>query len=258
MKSTLAAMLLIPALLALPTGAPAQGKSSRPQATAAPAEETDAASFARFESELKSALQSADPAAMALLTRFPLRVNGDGGSLRELLNASALQQEFDQAFPEWFRKEVLAAPSSNVERSDMVGIANGLIWAERVSTDNGMRYRLRTINTGRSTRTGAAQPQLVYACQTPKHRILVDSSNDEAFRYRSWNIPGFPPQKPDLEMSGSVDFEGRGECAHRVFTFERGDTRIIVTEPGCGESDTPVGSLEVQIKGATAANYSCE
>lgn len=247
--------------LAAAGGGHAQYKSSAsndPPAT--PAVDDEAALYARFERELKGALADADPIAAALLVSFPLRVNsGDGGHL-EIGNAAALQTHFGLVFTPSVRESIAAieaggAPEPIGERYLM---ADGTLWLDRIDHGNGPRFRVAIVNSTREESAAAAYPRLVYACETIKHRVVVEQTGVEEYRYRSWNLPTFPPAAPSLQLTGSADAEGTGECRHAVYAFERGDTRIDVSEPGCGENEWPEGQVSVSIKGEPAGDWTCE
>jgi len=250
------AVALAGLLLALANSGLAQATSdSGAQAPAA----DDAALYARFNVELKRALADSDPIATALLVSFPLRVNGVGGSRIDIGNAAALQAHFALAFTPAVRASIAAmdtggAPEALGERYLM---ADGTLWLERIDHGNGPRFRVKIVN---STGGGSATdyPRLVYACETIKHRIVIEQTGVEDYRYRSWNLPSFPPATPSLQLTGRADAEGSGECRHATYAFERGDTRIDVSEPGCGENDWPEGQISVTIKGKPAGDWSCE
>ena len=123
---------------------------------------------------------------------------------------------------------------------------------------NGPRFRVAIVNGTREESAAAPYPRLVYACETIKHRIVVEQTSVEDYRYRSWNLPTFPPTAPSLQLSGTADSEGTGECRHAIYAFERGDTRIDVSEPGCDENDWPQGQVTVTIKGQSAGDWACE
>lgn len=237
----------------------AQGKSSRPAEPAAAASD-DAALYARFERELKVALAAADPIATALLVSFPLRVNGSDGSHIEIANAAALQAHYGLVFTPSVRQSIAEAPSGGEPEAlgERYLMADGTLWLDRIDHGNGARFRVAIVNGTREESAAAGYPRLLYACETVKHRIVVELTGIEDYRYRSWNLPSFPPAKPSLELTGSADSEGTGECRHAIYAFERGDTRIDVSEPGCGESEWPQGQIAVTIKGQPAGEWACE
>lgn len=237
----------------------AQVKSSNADDPPAAAND-DAELYARFVGELKRALAAADPVATALLVSFPLRVNDGAGSRIEIVNAAALQTHFALAFTPSVRETIAAIEDGG--SPELVGerylMADGTLWLDRIDHGNGQRFRVAIVNATREEAAAAAFPRLVYACETIKHHVIIEQTGVEDYRYRSWNLPAFPPAAPSLQLSGSADGEGTGECYHAIYTFERGDTRIDVSEPGCGETEWPQGQLTVTLKGEPAGDWACE
>ncbi len=253
------AFALAALLLAAASPGVAQVKSSAGEEPAAPATD-DAALYARFVSELKSALADADPIATALLVSFPLRINGADGSRIDIGNAAALQAHFALAFTPAVRESIAAIDSGGAAEAlgERYLMADGTLWLDRIDHGNGPRFRVAIINGTREESAAAAYPRMVYACETVKHRIVIEQTSVEDYRYRSWNLPVFPPAAPSLQLTGSADAEGTGECRHAIYVFERGDTRIDVSEPGCDENDWPQGQVTVTIKGQPAGDWACE
>ncbi len=249
--------------LSLAAASPGMGQtksSANNDAPATAATVDEAALYARFERELKRALADGDPVATALLVSYPLRVNGADGSRIDIGNAAALQAHFDLAFTPSVRESIAAiqpggAPEPLGERHIM---ADGTLWLDRIDHGNGPRYRVAIVNATREESAAAPYPRLAYACATVKHRIVVEQTGIEDYRYRSWNLPNFPPDAPSLQLNGTSDAEGTGECRHAIYAFERGDTRVDVSEPGCDENDWPEGRVTVRIKGKPAGDWACE
>lgn len=247
--------------LAMASPGPAQAKSSGNQdAPAATSAVDDATLYARFERELQGALANADPIATALLVSFPLHVNGADGSQFEISNAAALQAHYELVFTDSVRESIAAIEAGSPPEpiGDRYLMADGTLWLDRIDHGNGVRYRVAIVNATREEAAAAAFPRLAYACETVKHRIVIEQTGVEEYRYRSWNLPTFPPAAPSLQLSGSADSEGSGECRHATYAFERGDTRIDVSEPGCGENEWPEGQLTVTLKGEPAGDWACE
>lgn len=250
-------------LLCLAAASPGHGQtksSANNDAPAANAAVDDAALYARFERELQGALADADPIATALLVSFPLRVNGADGSRFDIGNAAALQAHFELVFTPSVRESIAAVePGSAPELlGERYLMADGTLWLDRIDHGNGPRFRVAIVNGTREESAAAGYPRLAYACETIKHRVVIEQTGVEQYRYRSWNLPTFPPAAPSLQLSGSADSEGTGECRHTIYAFERGDTRIEVSEPGCGENDWPEGQVTVTIKGEPAGDWACE
>lgn len=215
--------------------------------------------YQSFVSELRLALERADPAAVALLTRFPLAVNLPGQTSLEIPNARTLQARFAEVFTPALRQSVQTAELEAPERlgGEQFLLANGLLWAEIVEHENGPRFRLAVVNVPGEA-PEPSYPLLKMVCETPKHRIIIDQTGAEQSRYRSWNLPRALSDKPDLEMTGVSSSEGTGPCRHPVHTFERGDTRITVSEGGCRPDEWPENNVVVEVKGKLAGEWGCE
>ena len=223
------------------------------------AEDAEAQRYLDFVAELKLALKRGDPAAVALLVQFPLQVNQPGETHLEIADARTLQARFAEVFTPELRQRVQSAELESPERigGDDYLIADGLLWAGIVEHQHGPRFRLRTVNVPGEA-AAPVYPLLQMVCETPKHRIIVEQTGAEQSRYRAWNLPRALTEKPDLEMVGTSSIEGSGPCAHPLHTFERGDTRIVVSDGGCREDDWPERSVLVEVKGKVAGEWGCE
>ncbi|QXW31446.1 hypothetical protein KXJ75_11025 [Aeromonas sanarellii] len=78
-----------------------------------------------------------------------------------------------------------------------------------------------------------------FSCETAKHRILIDSTDNKSYRYRSWNKPKAISEKPDVELTDQRAWrpQGSGACSYTAWDFSRGNVNYLVFEPGgCGEA----------------------
>jgi hypothetical protein len=225
----------------------------------------DRAEFLRFDSALNAALEKQDAAALALLVRFPLRVNQADGSRVSLDNAAALQSHFAQAFGPAVRAAVARQkPESLFCKADGgVMYGDGEVWADRVDVGRGQQFRVTTVNVpagaAAAKAPAATEPKPLLACSTDKFHVVIDGREDTAPRYRSWNKPHAPPDAPALELVGKAGGEGTGSCFHRIWRFRSGNVDYVLSEPGCGP-DTPKGAraeLEVLIGGQSRLQSWC-
>lgn len=212
--------------------------------------------YRQFVADLKSALQHSDPAAVALLTEFPLRVNAPGRVQFLIPDESSLQAHFEKVFPREARERVEAMRSEVPERvGEQFLLDHGLLWIEIVEHNAGPRFRLTTVNVPGSDTP--IWPRLEMVCETPRHRIIIDQFSVEQSRYRAWNLPRALTEKPDLELKGLSTFEGTGACQHPVHIFERGDTRITASQGGCREDEWPANTIDVEIDGKQVNSWAC-
>lgn len=209
--------------------------------------------FLRFDGALRSALAKQDAGALALLVQFPLTLNY-GDAHISLNDAATLQLRFAEAFPPALRSAVLAQkPDALFCKYDGLMYGNGELWANLVGEGKAQQFRITAVNlpdaAASSDKPDATKVQL--ACSTDKFHILVDGK-DDAPRYRSWNKPHAPPDKPALELKGEVGGEGTGSCFHRIWRFKNANADYVLSEPGCTESKVPdkaKAELEVRIGG---------
>jgi hypothetical protein len=99
--------------------------------------------FDQFDKELRSALTRKDATAMALLVRFPLRVNDAGGAI-SIDDATALQSHFNEVFTPAVRKEILNSPTDGGCNVEGIGYGRG---------GSGSTLQHRDMRSGQSTVT---------------------------------------------------------------------------------------------------------
>lgn len=213
---------------------------------------TDKETFLRFHTELRTAIARRDMAAMALLVRFPLRINFSDGSTISLDNVKALQTRFAETFPASVKVAILDQTLNNITCSYQgIMYGRGHVWVEPVDTRGKGRYRVIAINVpaAGSHRPASNVGGLEFVCDTESYRIVIDTNSLGRLRYRSWNQPRAVTDKPDLEIvPGTESGEGSGGCARRIWKFQKGATEFNVGELGCTDGSEPkgtTGELEV-------------
>jgi hypothetical protein len=215
------------------------------------------AEFRRFDTELRSALERSDPAALAFLVSFPLHVNTSKGELL-IPDAESLAGHYGEIFTPGLRSEVLATVLDDYicRYDEGLGYKRGILW---VSTD-GHRFTLGTVNL--RDKEPESKSGLVYTCETKSHRIAIDELEDGRFRYRSWNKPNSLSVAPDVDLAtGKQEFEGTGVCSHSAYTFTTGKTVYQVEEGlGCTDGSEPskaTGHLTVTVAGKQVTDDWC-
>ena len=207
---------------------------------------SDAGALPRFYGELRTALQKADPALLAPLIRFPLRVNGPENSAVQILDIPTLELRFDDIFNAPTRAAVLATSLADVSCMPaglMVGA--GVLWAQPDSAAGRDRFLLTTVNRKDSDSEPPAQAtrRLVFSCPAQSVRILIDQSPSGPYRLRSWKIPQALTEPPDTELDGGTwSREGSGLCAHNLWTFPAGTRTYQVSTLGCTDGQEPEGT----------------
>lgn len=211
----------------------------------------------QFVAELQSALERSDPAAVALLTDFPLRVNTPDRTQYLIPDERALQRYFASAFPPELRARIRTIRDVAPERvgGEDFMLAHGLLWLTIIEHDDGPRFRLKTVNV--PGREEPHWPTLAMVCETPKHRIIIDLISAEQSRYRSWNLPRALTEKPDLELKGQRTSEGTGACQHPQHVFESGKTRITAIQGGCRKNEWPANTIVVEIDAVEVNAWGC-
>jgi hypothetical protein len=214
-----------------------------------------ASSFPAFDAELRGALANSDPVAMAMLIKYPLRVNEPGGGSYSITGGEYLRRHFQEVFTPEVRNAVDEQSISGLVCKEDQGIryGHGELSVER--TDGG--WSIKSVGPDPSSaplkRTASA---VVFVCRTRKHRILIDVDPDNVYRYRSWDSGHSVFGPPDEEVSGGKQAsEGSSICAVPVWRFRSGPVVYAVSgKLGCyEESDTPppgaTGDLMVTVKG---------
>ena len=192
----------------------------------------------RFTREVIAALERKDAVAMALLVRFPLKVNLPDSTTILIADEYTLKQRFDQVFPPAFRKYVLDTEKAGSGENGWAGsgymLEHGAIWAQNYREDEGPPgMRIETVNAGMGV-PEQSRAETLFACETSRHRIVIDGKRG-ALRYRAWNTPHFLPDPPDLSLNkGEESWSGSGPCGHATWKFNKGGTAISVDETGCG------------------------
>jgi hypothetical protein len=219
-------------------------------------------SFVAFDRELRSSLSRQDAAVMALLVKYPLRINDDRGSYY-LDDAESLQSRFQEIFPRAVRDAVLKQGPETVScTSSGIMYGDGVVWVN----PKGDRYAVATVNLPEGTHSSKTQiaGRVEFVCDADKHRVIVDTEANGAPHYRAWNKPRSLTEKPDMEISkGKKDYEGSGPCAQIIWTFTTGVTKFVVEGPGgCHEdshqppADTQ-GRLKVSTPGTPDVSWWC-
>ena len=214
--------------------------------------------FTRFDAELRSALEKNDPAALAFVIGFPLRVNTSKGTLL-IPDAESLDGHYSAIITPEVRADVLATVSKDyICRYDAgLGYKGGVIW---VSTD-GHKFTLGVVNLPDQP-AKLKKPALAYTCETKTHRIAIDEVEGGGFRYRSWNKPKSLSAASDLDIAqGKQEFEGTGVCSHAVYTFRSGQV-VYQVEGGLGctdgsEPSKATGHLSVTVSGKQVTDDWC-
>lgn len=222
----------------------------------------DKASLLAFDRDLRTAMAGEDPAAVALLVNFPLRVNGGQGGTIALNNVAALQARFSEVFPKPIREAVLNQDAKTIFCSYQgIMYGTGQVWVG----PRGSTWGVFTVNLPhtRGKEKSADWPKLEMVCNAEKHRVIVDSDGEGRLRYRAWNRPRFVKDEPDLEIAeGTQTVEGRGLCAYNVWTFKDGEAEIQLSGLGCSPDSSPpptgaTGSLDILIPGQPTLTWWC-
>lgn len=218
--------------------------------------------FDQFDKELRTALARQDATAMALLVRFPLRVNDAGGAI-SIDDATALQSHFNEVFTPAVRKEILNSPTDGSCNAEGIGYGRGVIWVN--GSERG--YAIWSVNRDAVPPFSSKAkdvPKLEYVCQTHSHRIVIDTVEGGDLRYRAWRKPRSSTEVPDLSLSsGKERFEGSDVCAVPIYSFKSGDvTYDVATGLGCFSAtnkppDEATGDLTILRKGQTVSHEWC-
>jgi hypothetical protein len=212
--------------------------------------QTDTKSFLAFDAELRYALKRPDPAAVALLVAYPLRVNDDLGSWY-VHDAASLAARFQRIFGPALVAAVLDnRPEALSCSSEGVMYDNGTLWVNFVedgaqAKSKIARFEITVVNKLSEGDSPERSPagKVKFVCRTDAHRIIVDLGADGSPHYRAWNIPRPISDKPDLEIAKGVErVEGTGACGHAIWTFVSGKAKFVISEIGCFGDSPPQGA----------------
>lgn len=218
--------------------------------------------FQRFDHDFRAALERRDAAAMAQLAQFPLRVNFPDGSNVLLNDPGTLQNQFERVFTPALRDAVRdQVPGDMVcKYSDGFGYALGGVWVHPAGAD-GKQLRIVAVNVPGGVLAKPKAGAIDLACSTKQFRIIVDATvKPDAWRYRVWNLPRSLTEKPDLELTGTRNFEGTSPCTHRIWQFKNANAEYELSEPGCGPDPPPknaAAELIVSVDGETKVQSWC-
>lgn len=215
------------------------------------------AAFRAFDGDLRAALRRPDPAAVALLSRFPLQVNYPDGAAMGLNTPATLEIRFAETITPAVRAAVTKQGADKLFCRDTgIMYGNGELWIDVVRRKGAVRFAIATVNVPgaarpASRRAPAQEPHVEFVCNASHHRVIVDRLKGGALRYRAWNIPRALTEAPDLTLTGGADdVEGTSPCTHSTWTFHKGKTAFVVSELGCTEGQPPPnasGTLQVLV-----------
>lgn len=221
----------------------------------------DTRGFLAFDRELHAAISAQDSVAMALLVRYPLRINDDLGSVY-LNDAASLQSRFQEIFPPAVRTTILNQKTRTLFcNHGGITYGNGVVWVNAT----GKRYAIEAVNVPTVHRSAGPRTtaSIAFICETAKERIVIDAGASGPPRYRAWTKPRSLTEKPDVEMPrGNQHFEGTGPCGYSTWTFNNGATKIIAEGLGCsGDSNAPPegarGRVEASVNDNSHTNLWC-
>lgn len=213
--------------------------------------------FMHFDNAVREAVTAKDAAALAKLAQFPLRLGK-----ASVNSAAALQSRLADAWPALQKAVNAKQPGELFCNGEGVMYGDGEIWA---NPGSGLAapFRITSLNLPQqhaATQAVASGGKVQLACGTDHFQIVVDEQANDTSRYRSWNKPHTAPDAPAIELVGKANFEGTGQCAHRVWDFRNGNANYILSEPGCSDGSTPANAkaqLEVLIGGKSQLQSWC-
>ncbi|HTV81202.1 MAG TPA: hypothetical protein VME18_01020 [Acidobacteriaceae bacterium] len=203
--------------------------------------------YLAFDHDFREAVESQDAGRIALLTEFPLTVNNAGGAI-QIPDADSLQGHYARIFTPAIRHIILSSTRDSI-RCNYTGVSYdevGNVWVN--VTNQG--YFLETINLPDISSISTTKGSTVdMACHTNDRRILIDSTPKGIPRFRSWSFGHALFGPPGLEIAtGKEDWEGTGQCAHRLWSFHDSKAQITLeSAKGCySDTDAPPPSAQAQ------------
>lgn len=214
--------------------------------------------FLTFDKELKESLESKDSGKLALLLKYPFRINDDRGSYY-LHDAASFSARAEEVFTASVRDAILKRGIEAIW-CNYTGITygDGVVWVNPTEQS----FAIEAVNLpAKSGRTVLAQHATEFICRAEKHRVIVDHGPSGKLRYRSWNKPRSLVEKPDLEISdGKEKTEGSGACVYAIWEFSSGSANFSVSQLGACDPGVPndaIGSLEVSVTGSQPIQWWC-
>ena len=210
---------------------PAPATESESAAVSAYAQEQ--AAFARFRTELRSALRSGDARAVLPLVTLPLTVNlGRDGSIA-LRTETAFLRHFDRYLtPDWRQAIIDGDDSDDIFRAS-IPLAYGAAWVRQMPTDPPI-FKLWIVNTPGNDRV-VSDRTIELACETTRTRFVIERAGDALeLRFAARTRP----DERHTWDGGSDESGGTGDCSASAWAFEHEGRRIEIAEPGCRD-DTP-------------------
>ena len=138
---------------------------------------------------------------------------------------------------------------------------------ERTQSNTSQQVTMKTLvaiasTTVLSAMTCAAQAA-EFTCHAKSHTVIIETSANDRFEYRSWGNKKSLSDAPDLVLrNGSLQIDGTGACRARTWTFRSGGYEYAVLDSAaCSEKMPPkdaVGRLTVSLKGETKADWWCQ
>ena len=235
----------------------------------------DKAEFLRFDHDLKSAMAMQEPARLASLILFPLRVNYAGDKHLSLNNDAGFRKQFPGIFSDAIRKTVMQQKIDALFCRDQgIMYGNGEVWIGVAGAESSTRFGIQTVNMPEPSAIIGGRVQLLQKplnCTAQKIQISIDYPTEPSkkiqhlapARYRAWNSPHSPQEEPDIELSGEVGVgkgHPEGQCDFRMWRFKNSNTEYLLSEPSCPKRPAPDSAqaeLQVLIKGKPSLTSWC-
>jgi hypothetical protein len=190
---------------------------------------SDQTKFVKFDRELKDALRLHDAGKVALLVRFPIRIDDDYGTYY-LHDARSLQGHYDAIF----RPRLLRLILKPINQ--MSCVSTGILYGngQLLVNSNESAFYITHINAGSPNEPKLLPGSTRMSCKTTQYRAIVDIGSNGKPRYREWKAEQSTTENPNSVIYGGTEnVEGTGGCSHREWKFKDRRTIVKVAELGC-------------------------
>lgn len=198
--------------------------------------------LAAFSRELNAALKQGDIGKVALMVRYPLRVNDRRGTYF-IEDDASLRGRFADIFTPAVQNVIA---TQKLYRADCASFS---YWYGRYDVyivNRDMMYAIEAVNVPGGVGSVGVHVPVLFTCVTDQARMIVDVGPDGEPRYRAWELQHPLTLRPDTELlHGKASIEGTGACAYSAWSFKDGDKRLSLEDVEChplGEEQPPTAT----------------
>lgn len=243
LKSLLSGILLLscPACLTLPGSGMALEAPSKSCVAATLGLNSDDV-FSVFAKKAKQAIADRNWRTLGWLIRYPVEIRVVDAFGMDRRGTIDNRMDFEGSASEIFSPSIRKRVESPGVRCDVgqVEFGGGVLWA---TYESGVIQIIRIDSP--EYRWPGMNVQPLISCRTNSRSLAVDRI-DGVMRIRVWKVGAPRSGKPDYSSNGVIEStEGQGVCSRRIWRFNLGAAKFVLTEPGCAVPEGPDGLIGV-------------